>query len=151
MFIVIVAIVFACRHAIAEMIRRRKLASVLAELDRAYDRFRKDSSTKDLNEAGLAFLAETNRLLNRVVLVMYPDSNGANLTGEHWLAFLDACDNSTVFSQGDGKVLGDGMYRPAFDADADALYQVAKQWIEHRYTEKTGNSGTLAPSGSVIA
>lgn len=148
LLVVLIAIVFACRHAIAAMIRRRKLASVLAELDAAYRLY---ETQRPDNAAGLVFLAKVNSLLNRVVQVLYPDSGSANLTGSQWLRFLDACDNSSVFTQGPGSVLADGMYRPAFDADADALYDCARQWITRRYQEKQPAQVSRDAHGSVTA
>lgn len=148
LLVILIAIVFACRHAIAAMIRRRKLASVLTELETAYGLYQRQRQD---NGHSLHFLATVNSLLNRVTQVLYPDSGSANLTGRQWLRFLDACDNSTLFTEGPGKVLADGMYRPTFDGDADALYDCARQWITRRYQEKQPVQVSGDAHGSVAA
>jgi hypothetical protein len=136
LLVLIVGIVYLYRHAIAAMIRRRKLASVLRELDQAWAAFNEQATFDNRrNQAGLEFLAAINSLLKRVSQVMYPESGSGNLTGKDWLRFLDACDNSTDFSQGAGTVLSDGIYQRRFDADTEALYQAARHWIERRYQQ----------------
>lgn len=137
LLVALIALVFACRHAIAAMIRRRKLASVMTELDMAYTRFNEHAAFDNTrNQAGLEFLAAVNILLNRVVQVIYPNSGSANLVGSQWLNFLDRCDQRSTFVQGPASVLADGVYRPTFNADAEAVYQITRQWIERRYQEK---------------
>lgn len=135
--IVLIALAFAWRHAILAMIQRRKLASVLAEIDAAYTTWQELAvAEKRRNQAGLDFLAEINRLLKRVVQVRYPETGAVHLTGSAWLGFLDSRDGGTAFSGGQGAVLGEGLYRHRFDADADALYALARQWVEKRYQEQ---------------
>ena len=134
LLLVLVGLVFLGRHAIATLIRRRRLESVMRELDQAHARFTVQSAFNNTrNQAGLDFLATVNALLKRVAQVMYPDSTCSSLTGRDWLQFLDACDQGSAFSRGAGAVLADGAYRPVFDADGDALYQTARTWIENRY------------------
>ncbi len=131
---VLIGLAFLARHAIVAMIRRRRLESVMHELDQAYVRFTEQSAFENTrNQAGLDFLATVNVLLKRVAQVMYPDSTSSRLTGRDWLHFLDACDQGSAFSQGPGSVLADGAYKPAFNADGNALYQAASTWIENRY------------------
>lgn len=135
--LLLVGLVFAYRHALAAWVVSRKLASTLAELDQAWEVFNAQAQDQtQCNEAGLALLATINTLLNRVALIHYPDTYAGKLTGSAWLDFLDGCDNSTDFRQGPGTVLADGVYRREFDADADALYQLARQWIQNRYREQ---------------
>jgi len=144
----LIGLAFLCRHTLAAMIRRRRLESVLRELDQAYSVFTEQSAfDKTRNQAGLAFLAAVNTLLKRVAQVMYPDSNCSSLTGRDWLHFLDACDQGSAFSQGPGAVLADGAYRPVFDADGDALYQAARNWVANRYT----TSAQRPPAAGVAA
>ncbi len=131
---VLIGLAFLARHAFVAMIRRRRLESVMHELDQAYVRFTKQSAFENTrNQAGLDFLATVNVLLKRVAQVMYPDSTSSRLTGRDWLHFLDACDQGSAFSQGPGSVLADGAYKPTFNADGNALYQAASTWIENRY------------------
>jgi hypothetical protein len=132
--LVLIGLVYLCRHAIAAMIRRRRLVSVLRELDQAYSTYNEQAAFDNMrNQAGLDFLATINSLLKRVAQVMFPDSGCVHLTGREWLEFLDACDNSEVFSRGAGTVLADGIYQRRFTADTDELYRISKDWIAHRY------------------
>lgn len=47
------------------------------------------------------------------------DPHADRLQGEDWLVFLDG-ERTVAFSQGDGRLLLDGGYRPRVDADAVA-------------------------------
>ena len=134
LLLLLIGLAFLGRHIIVSLVRRRRLESVMRELDQAYAGFTAQSTDdKTRNQAGLDFLAEVNTLLKRVAQVMYPDSTCSSLTGRDWLRFLDACDQGKAFSQGPGVVLADGAYRPVFDADGAALYQAARTWIANRY------------------
>src|SRR5690606_24954203 len=88
------------------------------------------------NTAGLNFLYGCNSVLKRVALVFHPSADVANLNGAAWLAFLDRTLGGDDFCQGAGRALGDGAYRPAFDADADALHDLCRRWISHSYQHK---------------
>lgn len=151
LLLALVALAFIYRKAIAAMIRRRKLANVLAELDRSYDAFREQSlSEEKRNNAGLEFLAEVNVLLKRVAQVRIPRAGAASLSGSQWLYFLDSQDGITAFSQGPGTPLADGIYRRNFDADTDALYSLAKSWIENRYRDDREKQES-PPAGGISA
>jgi len=132
--VILIILALTGRRSFLAMIRRRKLASVLAELDTAFADFEKLAVLESTrNQAGLDFLSTLNRILKRVAQVMYPNANSGLLTGRQWLQFLDSCDNSTDFDTGAGKALGDGIYRRTFDANAEAVYRLARQWVENRY------------------
>jgi hypothetical protein len=75
-----------------------------------------------------ARLAAISQLLRRAARVRDPAS--ATLVGSAWLEFLDqACDPAAAFfAQGAGRVLLQGPYRPASDADAtSALLEPARR------------------------
>ena len=135
--LLLIGLAFVYRQAIITMIQRRKLANALEQLNDAHLHFTVQSQdAENRNQAGLEFLAAINSLLNRVVMVKYPDAPSEKLSGNKWLEFLDSFDNSTDFTQGAGSALAEGVYRRTFDADADALLALAKAWIEKRYQEK---------------
>lgn len=112
--------------------RRQRLAHALAELARAGDRWFRAAATQR-NEAGLQLLQDINSLLKRVALVHFPASDVASLSGQAWLHFLDTHGAAQGFTTGPGRVLGDGEYRRVFEADADALLALARQWITRQY------------------
>lgn len=136
--VLLIGLVFLWRHAIAALIQRRKLSSVLDELDQAWLQYQdRAGDAAQGNQAGLDLLATINILLNRVALNHYPDKYIANLTGSAWLEFLDSCGHGHDFSQGAGQALADGIYRRQFDADAEAIYNLTRSWITRCYQEKS--------------
>lgn len=130
------------RVYIIHLMRLKRLSFATSELEQAYQTFSEQVlfRTKH-NQAGLVFLNEINSILRRVALLIFPDNPDiAKLNGNKWLAFLDNTGNSQDFTQGPGKVLGDGSYQRHFEADGDALYTVARHWIEQRYKQQTVNA-----------
>lgn len=77
-------------------------------------------------------MAQTNELLKRVALTHYPRDQVAHLTGESWVAFLDASAGVHDFSMGPGQVLVDGPYAKseAQQFDELALLAAAQIWIK---------------------
>lgn len=126
--------------------QRQRLTRVLAELAQARAAWRKaDASVR--NDAGLALLYAINSLLKRVALLHFPEAQVAPLAGKDWLRFLDAHGSTQDFSTGAGQVLADGEYRPVFDADGDALCQLAIHWIQRQYL-RPRNASRAAAAGS---
>lgn len=128
--------------------QRQRLTRVLAELARARADWRKADDSKR-NAAGLALLYAINSLLKRVALLQFPEAQVAPLAGTDWLTFLDTHGNTQDFSTGAGKVLADGEYRPVFDADGEALYQLAQRWIEGQYL-RPRQAHTVAPAAAGV-
>ena len=131
--LVVIALVLVYRRQLARVFLRRRLGSALRELDSAYQAFQ---AAGDRNAAGLQLLQTFNAVLKRVALVHYADPELPRLSGRAWLRFLDAQMNSADFTVGAGQALADGVYRPTFDADADALHALCKRWIEQSYLQK---------------
>jgi hypothetical protein len=71
-------------------------------------------------------------LLKRVAISRYGRDETAGLTGEAWLAFLDKTGNTTAFTEGAGRALGDALYRPDSEADVDALINLSLAWIRRQ-------------------
>ncbi len=132
--LVVVTVVLLYRQQLALVFLKRRLASALRELDKAYRAFQEQQGVAaQRNAAGLQLLQTFNAILKRVALVHYTDTQLPKLNGRTWLRFLDAQAFSAEFTVGAGKVLGDGTYRPVFDADVDALHTLCRQWIEQCY------------------
>jgi hypothetical protein len=122
---------------------RRRMNAALFELDQTYRNWQQQSQADDArNQAGLDLLYGINATLKRVALVYYPQVDVAKLTGSAWLRFLDAADQGKDFSEGPGKVLSDGTYRPVFSADVDALYALARRWIMRCYLQPSVSTST---------
>lgn len=65
-------------------------------------------------------LAAQAQLLRRFVLAARGGAD-ARLDGAAWLAALDRTFATTFFTQGDGRVFGDALYRRGSDSGVDAL------------------------------
>ncbi len=68
--------------------------------------------------------------LKRVALQAYSRREVAALSGESWLAFLDAAAGDTAFSRGVGRIFGASQYRPRADFDADEAFALCERWLE---------------------
>lgn len=130
--LVLLALVLLYRKQLARVFLRRRLRAALRELDDALKAF---NAAPQRNEAGLQLLQTFNAVLKRVALVHYSDPALPGMNGRTWLRFLDTCMHSADFTVGTGSVLGDGIYRPVFDADADALHALCRRWVEHCYLQ----------------
>jgi hypothetical protein len=75
------------------------------------------------------FVRGLSRLLRRYVLAAFPDQPVAALTGDDWLAFLDAHGGDGRFRDGPGRQLVDAPYRPAADVAAEDLAALVADWI----------------------
>lgn len=129
----ILALALLYRQQLARLFLRRRLGSALRELDAAYASFQAAPEPK---AAGLLLLQQFNAVLKRVALVHYRDPELPRLSGTAWLRFLDTQVGGTDFSTGAGRVLGEGIYRPVFDADVEALHTLCRHWIQQAYLLK---------------
>lgn len=108
--------------------RRRGAAarSALSELAALRAAVRADGDTR-------AFVAALSRLLRRFALARFPREQVAGLTGDAWLAFLDATGGGDAFRHGQGRALADLVYGATRNGDPppnpDALAALAETWI----------------------
>ncbi len=123
-----VLVVRAVRRWRADAYRRRALAE-LAALRRAFDdeRLRHDA------------LGQLAPLVKRTALSFAPREHVAALSGEEWLAFLDATAPGAHFSSGPARLLESVAFEPPErtrrlrDADARALFDAVERWTRtHR-------------------
>ncbi|WP_300971618.1 DUF4381 domain-containing protein [Thiocapsa sp.] len=127
--------------------RRRGAAarSALRELAELRAAVRADGDTR-------AFVAALSRLLRRLALARFPREQVAGLTGDAWLAFLDATGGGEGFRQGPGRALADLVYGATRADDPppnpDALAALAESWIcanrRHRGPAVRAAGGTPA-------
>ena len=75
-----------------------------------------------------AFLRGVSKLLRRYVLAVCP-RQAATLTGEEWLAFLDARGGAGRFSNGPGRHLVDAPYRRTAEIAVDDIAELVHDWI----------------------
>jgi hypothetical protein len=123
--------------AFRKLIWKKRLEAAQKELDKAILAYRKKNTQEnaDENQAGLDYLYDVNKVLNRVALDTDPSQKRhiASLSGPAWLSYLDQSYGGKDFSEGSGKVLAEGQYRPVFAGEIEALYNLSKQWILSRY------------------
>ena len=118
--------------------RRRALAGALQTLDEAQQRYHQkiaDPSADD--QAALEFITDINQTLRRVALLYFSSATIAPLNGRSWLDFLDQSDARLNFHDDSVACLGDMAYRRHFTGDPEPAYQVARQWIRHRYLDSS--------------
>lgn len=77
------------------------------------------------------FAAQTSILLRRVALQRFSRDAVAGLSGDRWLAFLDATGGNGEFTRGAGRILTTAPYMADADFDIDGLYGLAQRWINH--------------------
>ncbi len=79
------------------------------------------------------WLQQLNQLLRRAALAAYPAAQVAPLSGAAWVEFLYSSSRLEGFRQPLGCSLASGPYQPKTAVDAEALQQLAQQWIrQHR-------------------
>ncbi len=93
---------------------------------------------RDKSRDGLQTLVELSALLRRVAISVAPRTDVAALSGEAWLAYLDASFQDAPFSRGVGRCLAEAPYRQAApaDADFDALFELCEQWLKRQKAAK---------------
>lgn len=151
--LVVLALVLLYRKQLARIFLRRRLAAAQRELDTAHAAFLAATQRgEDRNAAGLQLLQTFNAVLKRVALVHYSDPALPRLSGSAWLRFLDAQAGGTDFSDGPGRALGEGHYRPVFVADVDALLVLCRRWVQQAYLQpKPKPQAAAAPQAAANA
>jgi len=113
--------------AVGRWRRRRRAAApwraATRELDDLWRRYRDDGDQA-------AYLRALSVLLRRVVLARLPRERVAAIGGDPWLALLDRIAVTTDFSNGTGRVLGDGPYAPSVSFDAEALHSLVRRLLK---------------------
>ena len=70
----------------------------------------------------LEYATQANAILKRLLVHALGHHAEAPLSGEEWLAALDQHSNSTQFTDGAGRALGDARFTPTAQIDRDALH-----------------------------
>ena len=85
-------------------------------------------------EADPQTLRQLSQLLREVALQAHPWEQVACLNGKRWLEFLDKTGDTTQFTKGPGKILGDGPYRPPSEPLNSHLFALCQEWIQLQNT-----------------
>ena len=118
----------ALTHGVIRALRWRKRRRQQQMIDSTLAELRQQFARGETQAA----IAGLNRLLRALALMHFPREETASLTGEQWLAFLDRGAQTHDFSQGPGRVLGEGPYQTHApkDLDTDALLRLTRRWID---------------------
>lgn len=101
------------------------------------NRYRRDA-LRELNRlGGNAPLAAIAEVAKRAALAAFPRERVAALSGEAWLAFLDANGRTSDFTQGAGRALGDAEYAPGPHPAPPELIAVVRHWIMHHRADRS--------------
>lgn len=119
--VVVAGLLFGAWRLIRSWHRNRYRRAALAELARI-------ASAVDDTKAADASVALAI-LVRRTALAAFPREQVAALAGPTWLAFLDRTATTKDFSEGAGRFLEIGAYRPAPE-DARPLLGAVRHWIK---------------------
>jgi hypothetical protein len=108
--------------------RRRLLTAASRQAQRELRHLRKQLDA-DGDTAG--FVRQVSALLRRYALAKWPAHDIAGLTGNDWLAFLDARGGNGDFTRGVGRHLADAPYRRSVEIPAQQLADLVERWIRH--------------------
>lgn len=108
----------------------------LRSLHYRYEALRKLQTIYNSKPDTARMLIEINITLRRLARAAYPENYASSLTGIEWLKFLDNSAKMRGFSHGAGKALAQEPYRPHPKARMEALYQLAKQWIQRHQVQR---------------
>lgn len=77
-------------------------------------------------------LVRLSLLVRRTALAAFPRQEVTLLGGPAWLAFLDRSYGGSEFSQGVGRLLASGPYRPIplDDSEFQSLVELIRRWIK---------------------
>lgn len=109
--------------AVAVTRRRRRQAAARQALQ--------ELAALEAQADGSAFARGLSKLLRRYALTAFPGEATAALTGDDWLAFLEAHGGGQRFREGTGRQLGEAPYRRAGEVATAELAALARAWIWH--------------------
>ena len=108
--------------------RQRKLTAASRQAQRELNQLRRQL---DVDGDTTGFIRRLSALLRRYALAKWPSHDIAGMTGDDWLAFLDARGGNGDFVQGVGRHLADAPYRPSADIPVQPLADLVGRWISH--------------------
>ena len=125
----VVVVAGALVTMLMEWLRRRRAGRPVRAALTELDAWTASADGREPREAA----DELAGLLRRVALVRYPRDRIAALSGDDWLAFLDATSGSQAFSAGPARILGNDRYAPRVELDVATLDSLARAWLRaHR-------------------
>jgi len=84
-----------------------------------------------------AFVAALNQLLKRIALTQFPNDDITTLSGQPWVAFLDASGGGGDFCNGAGRVLASAPYQAhPSGLDREALLTLSYRWVAQACSHK---------------
>jgi hypothetical protein len=128
---------------------QRHINAALNELSRCRDTLLQQealvasgSSTANLNQSRLDFVNSVNAVLRRVALLHFPASTVASLSGQAWVDFIAEQDQRKQLSDEQAKALAHGRFARKIEIDSEALYGMARDWINDLYIARIKTKAT---------
>lgn len=90
---------------------------------------------------------EISSLMRRLSISLFPREETAGLVGNDWLSFLDRVMQDRPFSEGIGRILSEGPYRPQTEVEGEALLVLCEQWINQAIEYAKNNQGQSQKQG----
>ncbi|MCB1774913.1 MAG: DUF4381 domain-containing protein [Gammaproteobacteria bacterium] len=112
--------------------RQRRLSAASRQAQHELAQLRRQL---DVNGDTAGFVRQVSALLRRYALAQWPARDIAGLTGDDWLAFLDARGGHGEFTHGVGRHLADAPYRRTVDIPVQPLTELVERWIRHNRRE----------------
>jgi len=120
----VILLFYGLRYLIRKGQLKKQALRELARLEQGYHSG--DRNSQQLVQA-------LSILLRRLVMSLYPRQETASLTGESWLAQLDAelinTSQAAAFTQGVGRALIEAPYNPNYSTEVPALIELVQFWI----------------------
>jgi cbb3-type cytochrome oxidase subunit 3 len=105
--------------------RHRRRAAVRAALRELFEL----RTALEADQDRQAYIRGLSRLLRRFALTRFSRSEVAGLTGDDWLAFLDAHGGGGAFQGETGRLLCEAPYRPQSEIRVEHLESLVERWI----------------------
>jgi hypothetical protein len=112
--------------------RRRRRAAARLALEELAGLRKALAEGRDID----AFVRGLSRLLRRFALARFARGRVAGLTGERWMAFLDAHGGGGRFRESPGRLLAEAPYRPGMELPGNELADLVESWIRHNQEQE---------------
>lgn len=116
------------------MLLQKRLNSAVSELSKARQLLSAAGENDMANR--LVYVNNVNAVLRRVALLHLDHTAVAGLSGQAWVSLLRRHDKAGLLTVELAQILAQGRFAPRCDVNADALEQMAREWIKNLYLAK---------------
>jgi phosphoribosylformylglycinamidine (FGAM) synthase-like enzyme len=141
--IVVALAIYGALRLQKRMTLQRRLGGAISEVSKA--RLSLTAAGADNMNQRLIYVNDINAVLRRVAMLHFNHNSVASLSGQNWVNFLHEHDKGGLLTPALAQVLSQGRFAARCDVDADALDQMARDWIKNLYMARivtTSDSNT---------